>query len=64
MPDAIVSRLNAEFMKLFREPKFMELVDAQFLDTVLSPPEQFVAFLKTDRERAKRMVARFNVPLQ
>jgi len=64
VPDAIVSRLNAEFMKLFREPKFMELVDAQFLDTVLSPPEQFAAFLKTDRERARRMVARFNVPLQ
>jgi hypothetical protein len=40
------------------------LIDAQFLDTVLGTPEQFAAFLKTDRERAKRLVARFNVPLQ
>ena len=42
----------------------MELVDTQFLDTVLTSPEQFAAFLKTDRERARRMVARFNVPMQ
>ena len=64
VPDPIVGRINAEFIRLFREPRFMELVDTQFLDTVLTSPEQFAAFLKTDRERARRMVARFNVPMQ
>jgi tripartite-type tricarboxylate transporter receptor subunit TctC len=64
VPDAIVQRVNSEFARMFREPRFAELIDAQFLDTVLGTPEQFAAFLKTDRERAKRLVARFNVPLQ
>ena len=64
VPDAIVQRLNSEFARLFREPKFAELIESQYLDTVLGTPEQFAAFLKTDRERARRLVARFNVPLQ
>ena len=64
VPDAIVQRLNSEFFRLFREPKFIELIDAQFLDAVLGSPEQFAAFLKTDRERARNVVKTFNVPIQ
>jgi tripartite-type tricarboxylate transporter receptor subunit TctC len=62
VPDAIVQRVNTEFVKLFRDPKFAELVDAQFLDPVLGTPQQFTAFLKTDRERARNVVTTFNVP--
>ena len=63
VPDAIVQRLNSEFTRLFREPKFAELIDSQFLDSVLGTPEQFSAFLKTDRERSRRVVKAFNVPV-
>lgn len=64
VPDPIVQRINAEFHKLFREPKFAELVENQFLDPVLGTPEQFAAFLKTDRERAANVVRTFNIPRQ
>ncbi|MFM9967275.1 MAG: Bug family tripartite tricarboxylate transporter substrate binding protein [Burkholderiales bacterium] len=63
VPDAIVQRLNGEFTKLFREPKFAEFIDAQYLDAVLGTPEQFAAFIKTDRERARMVVKTFNVPM-
>ena len=63
VPDAIVQRLNSEFARLFREPKFAELIDSQFLDSMLGTPEQFSAFLKTDRERSRRVVKAFNVPV-
>jgi len=64
VPDSIIQRLNVEFHRLFREPKFAELVDSQFLDSVVGTPEQFAAFLKTDRERARQVVKIFNVPRQ
>lgn len=63
-PGPIVQRLNAEFAKLFRVPKFAELIESQFLDTVLGTPEQFATFLKLDRERAAQVVKRFNIPRQ
>ena len=49
-PKPIVMRLNAEFVKLFREPRFAEFLDAQAVEPVLTTPEAFSAFLKTDRE--------------
>ena len=64
IPDAVVQRLNAEFGRLFREPKFADLLDSQFLDPAIGTPEQFAAFLKVDRERAARMVKKFNIPRQ
>jgi tripartite-type tricarboxylate transporter receptor subunit TctC len=64
VPDAIVQRLQGEFVKMFREPKLAELVDSQYLDLILNTPEQFAAFLKTDRERARRMVDTFKIPVQ
>ena len=49
-PKPIVTRLNAEFVKLFREPRFAEFLDSQAVEPVLTTPEAFGAFLKTDRE--------------
>jgi tripartite-type tricarboxylate transporter receptor subunit TctC len=63
-PDPAVQRLNAEFHKLFAQPKFAELLDNQFVDPVLGTPEEFAAFLKKDRERAGRVVKQFKIPRQ
>jgi tripartite-type tricarboxylate transporter receptor subunit TctC len=43
-------RLNAEFIKLFKEPRFAEFLDTQAVEPVLTTPEAFAAFLKADRE--------------
>ena len=55
-PEGIVSRLNAEFTKLFAEPKFNEFLAGRFLEPATSSPEMFAAFLKADRERAGQVI--------
>ena len=49
-PKHVVMRLNAEFVKLFKEPRFAEFLDSQAVEPVLTTPEAFAAFLKADRE--------------
>jgi len=63
-PDAAVKRMNAELARLFREPKFREYLDNQFLDPAINTPEEFAAFLKYDRERSGLMVKKYKVPRQ
>ena len=63
-PDAIVKRLNSEFVRLFREPKFADYLENQFLEPAVSSPEEFAVFLKEDRERAGIMVRKYNLPRQ
>ena len=63
-PDAGASRLSAEYIRLFREPKFAEFLDSSYVETVASTPEQFAAFLKTDREYIGQLVKQYNVPKQ
>jgi tripartite-type tricarboxylate transporter receptor subunit TctC len=52
-PAAIVARINAEFLKLFREPKFVEYLDRQAVDSAPTTPEEFAAFLREDRRAAE-----------
>ncbi len=63
-PDPMVRRINAEFSRLLRDPKFVEYLDSQLLEPAVMTPEEFAAFLKEDRENAGAMVKRFNVPRQ
>jgi tripartite-type tricarboxylate transporter receptor subunit TctC len=61
-PDPIVQRVNAEVGKVFRLPKFTELLEIQYLESVVGTPEEFASFLKLDRARFAQMVKRFNIP--
>jgi tripartite-type tricarboxylate transporter receptor subunit TctC len=62
VPDPIIRRVNAEMAKTFREPKFVELLDNQYLESAIGTPEQFAAFMKQDRERAGKVVKLFKIP--
>ena len=62
VPDPIIRRVNSEFARLFREPKFVELLDSQYLESQIGTPEQFAAFMRRDRERAGMVVKLFNIP--
>jgi len=64
VPEAAVKRMNSEFARLFREPKFLEYLDSQFLEPAVDTPEEFAAFLKQDREHAGLMVKKYKVPRQ
>lgn len=62
-PDPIIRRLNGEFLRLFREPSFVQYLDGQFI--AISPPwtpEEFGDFMKKDREKAGELVKQFAVP--
>jgi tripartite-type tricarboxylate transporter receptor subunit TctC len=52
-PPAIVERLNSEFVRLFREPKFVAFLDKQSVVSAPTSPAGFVAFLKEDRMAAE-----------
>lgn len=60
--DAVVGRLNSEFVRLFREPKFNEVLDNNYCEPATGTPEEFAAFLKADREQAGGFVKRYNIP--
>jgi tripartite-type tricarboxylate transporter receptor subunit TctC len=55
-PREAIARLNTEFVRLFREPKFVEFLEARATEPVPGTPEEFAAFLKADRESAAALV--------
>ena len=63
-PEAIVRRINSEFTRLLRTPKFAEYLENQLFEPAVSSAEEFAAFVKEDRDRAGRIVRKYNVPGQ
>ena len=55
-PPAVVERLNAEFVKLFSEPKFVAFLDKQSVVSAPTSPDGFAAFLKEDRKAAETLI--------
>lgn len=63
-PDTAMRRLSTELIATFREPKFAENLSQQALESIVSSPEEFAAFIKRDRESTAEVVRRFNIPRQ
>ena len=61
-PDAMVRAFHAEVAKVFREPKFLEYLEAESLEPAVTSPEAFQAFLKKDRDSGARIVNKFDIP--
>jgi tripartite-type tricarboxylate transporter receptor subunit TctC len=62
VPQPIVERLNAEFVKLYREPKFMAYLEKQAVLPASGTPAEFAAFLKKDRQDAEFLIKIANQP--
>jgi tripartite-type tricarboxylate transporter receptor subunit TctC len=60
-PDAIVQKLNAEIVAIFRQPDVIDFMKKQFLDIDVGNPESFAAFLKNDRDSAEYMVKTYQM---
>ena len=56
-PKAVIARMNAEFTRLFNEPRFAEFLDSQAVEPALGTPEAYAAFLKSDREWTAQLIA-------
>src|SRR5262245_24049443 len=61
-PQPILDRLNAEFAKLFSEPKFLAFLDQQAVVSAPGTPADFATFLKEDRAQAESLIKLANTP--
>lgn len=55
-PGAVVQRVNAEFVRVFQDPKFIAFLEERYIEATPMSPQQFAAFMKTDREQAGALV--------
>jgi len=62
VPQPIVDRLNAEFVKLYRELKFIDYLEKQAVLPAPGTPAEFAAFLKKDRQDAEFLIRIANQP--
>src|SRR3954470_1775912 len=63
-PEPAVRRLNAELVKLYREPKMAGYLDSQFVEVAVSSPQEFAAFLAAEQARAPETVKALRIPRQ
>ena len=62
LPAPVVDKLNAEFVKLYREPKFVEYLEKQAVLPAAGTPAEFAEFLKGDRKAAEFLMQLANKP--
>jgi tripartite-type tricarboxylate transporter receptor subunit TctC len=58
----VVDRLNAEFVRLFSDPKFLAFLDKQAVVSAPTSPEEFAAFVQRDRQHAAALFKLANTP--
>jgi len=55
-PPAIVNKVNAAFVKVFSDPKFIGFLDKQAVVAAPTTPAGFAAFLQEDRKAAETLI--------
>lgn len=55
-PQAIVQRLHEEFSQTLKDPEVLKRLQDLSAEPVMSSPDQFAAFLKTESERLGRLI--------
>lgn len=63
-PDAIVQRLNSEIVRVLRDAKFVEQMEAQFLEASPGGVDAFAATIRVDKEGANEVIKRFGIARQ
>lgn len=58
-PDAVIQRLNAEFLRTFRDPKFAAFLADLITEPNVGTPEQFAVLIRSDRERIAKLIKRY-----
>jgi tripartite-type tricarboxylate transporter receptor subunit TctC len=63
-PQPILDRLNAEFVKLFSEPKFVAFLEKQAVVPAPTTATEFAEFVKQDRLHAANLLKLANTPMK
>ncbi len=61
-PAAAIQRLNAEFVKLFSEPKFVAFLDGQSVRAAPTTPDAFAQFVREDRQTGAALIKMAQTP--
>jgi tripartite-type tricarboxylate transporter receptor subunit TctC len=61
-PPDIVAKINQEFVRLLREPKFIAYLEAQSVIAAPTSPEEFARFMKDDRKAAEGLISVAKTP--
>ena len=64
VPKPIIQRLNAEVVKILKDPKVKEQLLAQGAEPVADSPEEFAAFVKREHDRWAKIIQDANITLQ
>ena len=56
MPQPVVQRLNAEFVKALREPDLRQRLASQGADPLTSSPDEFAAYLRAEIDKWAKVV--------
>ena len=62
LPQAVVGRINQEYVRLFREPKFVEFLDSLVTEGTTGTPEEFAAVIRRTDTMIAALVKRYNIP--
>jgi tripartite-type tricarboxylate transporter receptor subunit TctC len=64
LPHDIVMKLNTEVARIFDDPAFhARFMDSQMFESMASSPEQFAAYIKTEREKWSKVIHAANIHL-
>jgi tripartite-type tricarboxylate transporter receptor subunit TctC len=64
-PRDIVMKLDAEVISIYKDPAFRErFLDPQMFESMAGPPEEFVAFIKTERDKWARVIREANIKVE
>lgn len=61
-PAAAIARLNAEFVKLFSEPKFVAFLDSQSVRAAPTSAAEFADFVREDRQTGAALIKMAQTP--
>jgi tripartite-type tricarboxylate transporter receptor subunit TctC len=62
MPQAVVTRINQEYVRVFREPKFVEFLDSLVTEGTTGTPEEFAAVIRRTDTMVTQLIKQFNIP--
>src|SRR5207253_1929383 len=61
-PPEIVAKINREFVRLLRDPKFIATLEQQSVVSAPTTPEEFAAFIRDDRKAAEKLISVAKTP--
>lgn len=62
VPETRVTEMAQRIAAVFRDPRFLEYLQGEFLEPMVASVAEFAAFVDRDRRSGAAMVRRFNIP--